>query len=331
MTHLADKIGLMRSNVKVFDVSEHAVRAFRAHGATFEAPDWKLRQLLYDMSVADSDFAGAARFLSEAIQVPEKERLRTYVLIAQNFLAAEDSGNADSFVRRATECLTDDTEWTLLTQLKACRAKVQDARRNFLQAAQLYLELSQVDRDEVNRDELLEFLNKATICAVLARAGPPRQRLMGKIYSDSRAKGVAAFPMLERMYRERIVTAADATRFRLLLRTHQKAKLADGSTVLDRAIREHNTLAASRVYSSISFDALGSLLGTDAAAAERLAAEMIQTDRLTGSISQTDGMLVFASASATLGTWDRRLQDICAAITTSSERILRAHPELDTA
>ena len=38
------------------------------------------------------------------------------------------------------------------------------------------------------------------------------------------------------------------------LATHQKATLEDGSTVLDRAVIEHNMLATSRLYANISFD-----------------------------------------------------------------------------
>lgn len=45
------------------------------------------------------------------------------------------------------------------------------------------------------------------------------------------------------------------------LEEHQLAKNAQGVTLLDQAMREHNLLAASRVYNNITFQQLGSLLG----------------------------------------------------------------------
>ena len=70
------------------------------------------------------------------------------------------------------------------------------------------------------------------------------------------------------------------------LQPHQIATLADGSTVLDRAVTEHNLLSASKLYKNISFSELGSLLGIDANKAEKVAARMITEERMQGSIDQ---------------------------------------------
>lgn len=48
--------------------------------------------------------------------------------------------------------------------------------------------------------------------------------------------------------------------FESLLQPHQKAITADGSTILDHAVVEHNLLAASKLYNNITFDGLGALL-----------------------------------------------------------------------
>ena len=48
--------------------------------------------------------------------------------------------------------------------------------------------------------------------------------------------------------------------FASTLADHQKAKLEDNSTVLDRAVLEHNMLAISRLYDNISFAQLAELL-----------------------------------------------------------------------
>ncbi len=64
------------------------------------------------------------------------------------------------------------------------------------------------------------------------------------------------------------------------LRPHQKAVTADGSTVLERAVVEHNLAAASRLYLNIYFAELGALLGVPAERAEAVASRMIAENRL---------------------------------------------------
>ncbi len=59
---------------------------------------------------------------------------------------------------------------------------------------------------------------------------------------------------------ERILRKPEVTKFSSLLKPHQMALLADGSTVLDRAVTEHNLLSASKLYNNISFAELGILL-----------------------------------------------------------------------
>ena len=64
------------------------------------------------------------------------------------------------------------------------------------------------------------------------------------------------------------------------LHVHQRAMTADGSTVLERAMIEHNLAAASKLYMNIYSEELGQLLGTSAERAERVAARMIAEERL---------------------------------------------------
>ena len=61
---------------------------------------------------------------------------------------------------------------------------------------------------------------------------------------------------------------AEVGAFAADLKEHQLAKTSDGSTVLDKAVLEHNLLAVSRLYQNISTTALGQLLGVDADRAE---------------------------------------------------------------
>ena len=79
---------------------------------------------------------------------------------------------------------------------------------------------------------------------------------------------------------DRLLTTAEVAAFADTLAPHQKALLEDGSTVLDRAVLEHNLLAASRLYNNVSFEQLGALLGIDARKAERMASRMLVEKRL---------------------------------------------------
>ncbi len=68
--------------------------------------------------------------------------------------------------------------------------------------------------------------------------------------------------------------------FSQTLKPHQLATLPDGSTVLDRAVQQHNLLSASKLYNNILIGELGSMLGVSAAKAEAVAADMISEGRL---------------------------------------------------
>lgn len=137
-------------------------------------------------------------------------------------------------------------------------------------------------------------------CAVLAPAGPMRGRTLARLYKDDRANQVEEFPILEKIFLDRLLEPAEVKAFAEKLQPHQLAKTADGSTVLDKAVLEHNLLAASRLYSNIGVDQLGGLLGVDGDRAEGYAAQMIEQGRLAGYIDQID-RLIFFEGEATGG------------------------------
>ena len=65
------------------------------------------------------------------------------------------------------------------------------------------------------------------------------------------------------------------------------------STVLDRAVMEHNLLASSKIYNNITFRGLGALLDLTPGAAETMARKMIEQGRLRGFIDQVDKLIWF--------------------------------------
>ena len=83
---------------------------------------------------------------------------------------------------------------------------------------------------------------------------------------------------------------------------HQQALLADGSTVLEKAVTEHNMLSCAKLYNNIAFKELGDLLGIDEEKAEIIAANMICENRLNGTIDQIDGLLYFSKDNSEVST-----------------------------
>ena len=63
------------------------------------------------------------------------------------------------------------------------------------------------------------------------------------------------------MYTDRLLRPDEIEAFAATLMPHQKAILEDGSSVLDRAVTEHNMLATSRLYNNISFEQAARPLG----------------------------------------------------------------------
>ena len=68
--------------------------------------------------------------------------------------------------------------------------------------------------------------------------------------------------------------------FAAQLKPHQLATTPDGSTVLEKAVLEHNLAACAALYCNISTAQLGSILGTGPDKAEAAAARMVKEGRL---------------------------------------------------
>ena len=92
--------------------------------------------------------------------------------------------------------------------------------------------------------------------------------------------------VLTKMYKGQLIKRKEMAAFEHSLLPHQNATRADGLTIPEVAVIEHNILAASNIYNNIRFEELGALLDTEAEKAERVAARMISQDRLNGSIDQ---------------------------------------------
>lgn len=165
--------------------------------------------------------------------------------------------------------------------------------------------------------------------SILAPAGPQRSRILASLVRDERTASLPQHTILTRVLLDQIVRPAEIASFEQLLAPHQRATLpkttndgivaaagpsdSDGmdveggdeeyqeskrhgpSTVLDRAMMEHNILATSRLYTNITLQGLGSLLDLSAPGAETMARRMIAQGRLRAEIDQVDGLILFKS------------------------------------
>jgi COP9 signalosome complex subunit 4 len=257
------------------DVSHFTLDNLQSRAISFEDQVVAIRQHLATIYEAEQDWRGAANVLvSIPLETGQKQysaemKLEIYLKIAQLYLEDDDAVQAEIFINRAALIQKSDVNNENLHVLyKVCYARVLDYRRKFIEAAQRYNELSY--NTMVHENERMEALKHALVCAVLASAGQQRSRMLATLFKDERCQQLPAYEILEKMYLDRIIRGPQLKEFSLLLLPHQKASTADGSSILDRAVVEHNLLAVRKLYKNISFEQLGTLLEIPSVKAEKI-------------------------------------------------------------
>lgn len=311
-------------------VGQHAVTLLQSRAASVEEQDSQIREILAEAYEAEEEYTAAARAL-QGINIDSSQRLvsdaakaRLWIRIVRYYLEDDDTTNAEAVLNRIKNLPSkiEDHDAKLYFQLS--QARILDARRRFLDAAQEYFSVSLAPG--VDEGDRLTALSAAIRCAVLAPAGPQRSRSLSRLYKDDRTPSVDEFSILEKMFLDRLLNADEVAAFAKKLAPHQLAVTADGTTVLDKAVIEHNLVAASKLYENIKVDDLGKILGlqdsTDFSAgekAEAYAARMVEQGRLRGQIDQIDGVISFeteigggskTSTSSSLRQWDLGVQEL---------------------
>ncbi|KKA27723.1 hypothetical protein TD95_005265 [Thielaviopsis punctulata] len=279
--------------------ARHLLQALDAQpsASSLLAQACEVRTLIAAAHEADEDYALAARILAEIpVDTPQRslapaDTAAVWIRIVRNYLEVDDVAMADTYLAKLIHIMYTVHDPELRLHYALSSARVLDATRRFPDAAARYLEVS--NSPLLDPAERLHTLSMAIKCGILAPAGPERTTLLARLYRDERAAARPEFAMLEKMLLQRFIAADEAAAFSQTLQAHQLALTADGTTVLAKAVVEHNLLSASRVYANMRFDALGELLGLSAEAAEKTAARMIEQARLVGSIDQLQQRLVF--------------------------------------
>ncbi|GJC80151.1 COP9 signalosome complex subunit 4 [Colletotrichum liriopes] len=261
-----------------------------------------VRELVAEAHENNEDFLDAAKTLAEIPldgsqrKVTNDDKARVWVRIARNYLEVDDTTAAETYVNKLKNIMHTVQDRDLDLHFKLSQARILDSKRDFLGASGRYHEISV--SPAIAEEERLHTLGMAVKCAILAPAGPMRSRALGRLYKDERSAGLDEFGMLEKMFFDRLLAPEEVDKFAQGLQPHQLATTADGSTVLAKAVVEHNLLGASRLYRNIGFEALGSLLGLDGERAEETTARMIEQGRLLGRIDQLEEVIWFEGGEA---------------------------------
>eukprot|EP00928_Gymnodinium_smaydae_P083152 TRINITY_DN66409_c0_g1_i1.p1 TRINITY_DN66409_c0_g1~~TRINITY_DN66409_c0_g1_i1.p1 ORF type:complete len:446 (+),score=101.29 TRINITY_DN66409_c0_g1_i1:137-1339(+) len=319
VTESMDKL----TNPELKELGLHMLDRLRGRVVSFEEEDFVIRELLSEVFQAEGDWSEAAKLLA-AINLETGTRCRTsqqkaekYVKIAELYLEDEDPVSADTFCTRSAMVMHEVSDTTLQLRYRVCHARILDSKRKFQDAASKYAELSQQTvGGQVAEEDLLQLLRCAVTCAILAPAGPQRSRILASLCKDDRIRTVEHYEILQKMFLERLIRSGEVKKFEESLQPHQKATMADGQTVLERAVLQHNVLAASRVYKNMRLPDLGTLLEVPADHAEKIAAKMIAERRLEGYIDQKSGIIHFESDEH-LQQWDRHISNLCSQVSST--------------
>ncbi|GES96870.1 COP9 signalosome complex subunit 4 [Rhizophagus clarus] len=279
-------------------VLHFALNKVQPRVVSFEEQISTLREKLAEIYENEEDWVEAAKVLqgipldSGHRTIPEEYKLKIYIKIVQLLLEEDEAVSAETYLSRAALLIPSCKDQVINLTFKLSQAKIFDFKRKFLEASSKYHELSYVS--ELAPDDRTNCLNAAITCAVLAGAGPQRSRMLATLYKDERVQRLPHFPILEKMYLDRVLRPNEVKGFAETLKDHQKARLADE---------------------------LGSLLAISPDQAEQIASSMIEQGRMQGTIDQIERLIFFESSyggghgksvGGVLGAkWDLAIQNVC--------------------
>lgn len=313
----------VHDNEVLVELIDHIIRLVQPRVVSFEQQDTDLKNALANAYESQEDYTSSAKTLqsitldSSQRAVSDDDKAKVWMRICRCYLEEDSPVDALTYLNKVKQVIFSVTDIETRLAFQLSQARISDSQRDFLTASNSYLAIS--NESVLAEEERLQALEAAITCAVLAPAGPLRARQLGKLYKDDRANTAEphVYSILENIYLDRLLSPTEVQAFASGLKEHQLAKTSDGSTVLDKAVLEHNLLAASRLYRNISLTALGLLLGVDAEKAEGYASAMIESNRLSGSIDQIAGIIFFNtreggsdSVAMDLRAWDANVQGL---------------------
>ncbi|TID17534.1 COP9 signalosome-like protein complex subunit 4 [Venturia nashicola] len=335
----------IQSNDIKTEVGKHTIELLAPKVVSYEEQDTAIKYAVAEAYEEEQEYSESAKILqkisldSSQRTVSADDKAKLWIRIVRCYVEEEDPTSALSYLNRIKNVIYEVTDKETILHFQLNQAKILDSQRSFLDASAAYHAISQ--ETTVDEGERLKALSEAMKCAVLAPAGPLRGRTLAKLYKDDRADSVEEHGILEKIFLDRLLSPEEVTEFREKLAPHQLAKTSDGSTVLDKAVLEHNLLAASKLYSNIGIDQLGLLLGVEGDKAEEYAAKMVEQGRLAGYIDQIDRFIFFegegtgdkltAHKDAVVGRemrkWDANVQGLAEEVEKVTTMVQNSYPE----
>ena len=330
-------------------IAQYTLQQLHPRAQSFEAALTAIRIQLATVLETQEQFTAAANVLASirwdgSLTNPDF-KVDTLVKTARFYLLENNAADAEPFINNAMSLITKHGSTQSKLRFHICHATMLEYKLRFLDAAVRYYQLSQREPNwifegcNVGEAEVMEWLKQACICIVLASAGPRRSRFLGLLYSDERTRGLEIFALLEAIYMERFVRNEQIVEFdkeylknkKFLGRGDREEKGGmGGGSVLEKAMRMHNVLAAAKLYKNIRFEDLGELLGVEKDVAERIAADMVYEKRLDGVIDQVDGVVVFEMGKRrenSLLRWNEQVEGVCHAADDCAAAILKVYPQ----
>ncbi|KAL1604067.1 hypothetical protein SLS60_005659 [Paraconiothyrium brasiliense] len=289
--------GIKNPEVKI-EVGENVIALLQTKGVgQYEEQDTLIKEAVAEACEEIEDYRKSARVLGsinlESTQrsLSNDDKAKVWIRIVRCYLEEDDPTSALTHLNKVKNVIYSVTDKETRIHFQLSQARIHDSQRNFLDAAKAYYALSL--ESTIAEEERHQALASSIVCAVLSPAGPPRSRMLATLYKDDRASSVENYSVLEKMFFDRLIPPRETKAFAETLQPHHLARTADGSTVLDQAVLQHNLVGASKLYNNIGFDQLGELLGIDAEKAEDYAAKMFEQGRLSGYIDQIDRLIFF--------------------------------------
>jgi len=288
---------------------------------------YNLAKIYQNVQNDDENFVKAARHLGKMSldQAPALYKVKAWVRAAQLYVADSLFREAEMFIQKVGQVIKfakgQKIDAKYARRYMSANASIQDFQGKFHSAANEYYKLSTSMPDP---DECLQKLNNGLKCVLLA----PGSSLLANYYKDERCAGIPGFNVVEKMFLQRFIEKKDYEEFEKTLAEHQTQTGREGWTILEKAIIEHNLIAASNVYTNISMSNLGLVLGVPTEKAEAISSKMITDGRLKGTIDQNKGTLQFLPHGySELSAWDTHVGIACSSVNTIFDQLTTLYPE----
>ncbi|CAH7686867.1 expressed protein [Phakopsora pachyrhizi] len=143
-------------------------------------------------------------------------------------------------LNRASLLIPITTDQTIILSFKLSQARIFDSKRRFEEASKKYHEISLTDQD-LAHEERSFCLSASMVCAILAKAGPARTRILRDLYRDNRTRELPNFAILSKMFYNQLIRPDELVEFKKTLKTHHLAKLNNSFAILEEEDDDDNS------------------------------------------------------------------------------------------